>query len=224
MPVQTAATTLVSAFDNVPGFAKGLVRDLRVRWALEEIGRDYALHYLDAMKPKPDGYHDWQPFGQVPAFDDGELRLFESGAILLYLGEQDERLLPRDPAQRWAATSWLLAALNSVEPALMQIINLDFFFAGQPWIPDARPSFAALAERRLRSTEAALGERDWFAGTFSIADIMMACVLRNLNHTDMLAAFPALTAFKARAEARPAFQRALADQLAGYREPAPTGE
>lgn len=218
MPVQPAATTLVSAFDNVPAFAKGIVRDLRVRWALEETGRDYALHWLDAMKPKPEGYHDWQPFGQVPAFDDGEVRLFESGAILLYLGEQDERLLPRDPAQRWAATSWLLAALNSVEPALMQIVNLDFFFAGQPWIAEARPAFEAMAQRRLKSTEAALGNREWFAGSFSIADIMMACVLRNIDHTDLLAAFPALTAFKARAEARPAFQRALTDQLAGYRE------
>ncbi|WP_067733652.1 glutathione S-transferase family protein [Novosphingobium naphthalenivorans] len=220
MPIDDTAAIRISAFDNVPPFARGLVRDLRVRWALEEIGRDYGLHYLDAMKPKPPEYRDWQPFGQVPAFDDGQVRLFESGAILLYLGEQDERLLPRDPAQRWAATSWLLAALNSVEPALIQIVNLDFFLAGQPWAADAQPVFVDMARGKLKSTEAALGEREWFAGPFSIADIMMTCVLRNIDHTDVLSAYPALAAFKARAEARPAFQRALADQLAGFREPA----
>ncbi|MEJ2409111.1 MAG: glutathione S-transferase family protein [Novosphingobium sp.] len=220
MPIDATATTIVSAFDNVPAFAKGLVRDLRVRWALEEIGRGYALHYLDAMEAKPEAYLDWQPFGQVPAFDDGQVRLFESGAILLYLGEQDERLLPRDPARRWSATSWLLAALNSVEPSLMQFASLDFSLAGQPWAEQARPVFTEMALRKLRSTDAALGDREWFAGPFSIADIMMASVLRNVDHTDILSGFPALTAFKARAEARPAFRQALADQFAGFREPA----
>ncbi|MCJ2188219.1 glutathione S-transferase family protein [Novosphingobium beihaiensis] len=219
MPVDHAAATLLSAFDNVPDFAKGAVRDLRVRWALEETGRPYCPQYLDAMKPKPEGYRDWQPFGQVPAFDDGTVRLFESGAILLYLGEQDERLLPRDPASRWTATAWLFAALNSVEPALMPIVNLDFFLAGQPGTVEARPAFERMAHRQLKSTEAALEDKEWFAGAFSIADIMMACVLRNVDHTDMLSAYPALSAFKARAEARPAFQRARADQLAGFREP-----
>lgn len=220
MPIDEQSTTVVSAFDNVPRFAQGRVRDLRVRWALEEIGRAYRPDFVDAMKPKPDGYRDWQPYGQVPAFDDGKQRLFESGAILLYLGEQDERLLPRDPSARWAATSWLIAALNSVEPMLMQIVNLDVFQARQPWACDARPSAVELAKARLQSTEAALGDREWFAGPFSVADIMMATVLRNIDHTDLLADYPALAAFKARAEARPAFQRALADQLAGYRQPA----
>ncbi|SFG03885.1 glutathione S-transferase [Novosphingobium sp. CF614] len=220
MPIDQTATTLVTAFDNVPAFARGRVRDMRVRWALEEIGRDYCPQFFDAMKPKPDAYRDWQPYGQVPAFADGDLRLFESGAILLYLGEQDERLLPRDPAARWAATSWLIAALNSVEPMLMQIVSLDVFLAREPWAKQARPAIVEMARARLRSTERALGERDWFAGPFSIADIMMTTVLRNVDHTDMLAEYPALAAFKARGEARPAFQRALADQLAGFREPA----
>ncbi|WP_333604961.1 glutathione S-transferase family protein [Novosphingobium sp.] len=220
MPVNEAAKTLVTAFDNVPPFARGYVRDLRVRWALEEIGRDYCPQYFDAMQPKPDEYRDWQPYAQVPAFADGDLRLFESGAILLYLGEQDERLLPRDPAQRWAAASWLIAALNSVEPILMQIVNLDVFQAGQPWTREARPSALELARARLASTARGLGDREWFAGPFSIADIMMVTVLRNVDHTDLVAEFPTLSALKARGEARPAFQRALADQCAGYREPA----
>ncbi|MCT2400960.1 glutathione S-transferase family protein [Novosphingobium mangrovi (ex Huang et al. 2023)] len=224
MPINETAATVITAFDNIPAPAHGLVRDLRVRWALEEIGRDYCPQYLDAMKPKSDGYRDWQPYGQVPAFTDGDQRLFESGAILLYLGEQDERLLPRDPAGRWAATTWLIAALNSVEPKLMQIINLDFFQAGKPWAKDARPSAVKMARMSLASTEKALGQQDWFAGPFSIADIMMTTVLRNLNHTDILDNFPTLTAYKSRAEARPAFQRALADQLSAYRKPAPAEE
>lgn len=219
MPMTDTAETVISAFDNVPAFAKGMVRDLRVRWALEEIGRDYAVQNLDAFKPKPEGYRDWQPYAQVPAFADGDMRLFESGAILLYLGEQDERLLPRDPDIRWSAITWTIAALNSVEPSLMQIVNLDFFLAGQPWAREARPAMLELARARLESTEKALGEREWFAGPFTIADIMMTSVLRNVNHTDLLDGFPALAALKARGEARPAFQRALADQMAGYREP-----
>jgi glutathione S-transferase len=220
MPIDETATTQLTAFDNVPGFARGMVRDLRVRWALEEIGRAYCPRFLDAMKPKPEEYRDWQPFAQVPAFADGELRLFESGAILLYLGEQDERLLARDPAGRWAATCWLIAALNSVEPALMQIVNLDFFNVRNPWAKEARPVAVDMAKARLSSTERALGERDWFAGAFSIADIAMATVLRNIAHTEILVEFPALSAFRTRCEERPAFRRALADQLAGYREPA----
>lgn len=220
MPIDENAATVVTAFDNVPPFARGLVRDLRVRWALEEIGRDYCPKYLDAMQPRPDDYRDWQPYAQVPAFADSDLKMFESGAILLYLGEQDERLLPRDPAGRWAATSWLIAALNSVEPMLMQIVNLDVFQAGKAWAAEARPSAVELARLRLTSTERGLGDKDWFAGSFSVADIVMTTVLRSMDYTDMLGEFPALAAFKARAEARPAFQRALADQLAGYREAA----
>ncbi|GGB87594.1 glutathione S-transferase [Novosphingobium endophyticum] len=220
MPVDQTATTLVTGFDNVPAFARGLVRDLRVRWALEEMGRTYCPQLLDAFAPRPEGYRDWQPFGQVPAFAEGDLRLFESGAILLYLGEQDERLLPRDPAGRWAATSWLIAALNSVEPMTMQIVNLDVFQAGQPWTRDARPSAVEMVRARLASTENALGDKDWLAGPFSVADIMMVTVLRNLDHTDILAGFPALSAYKARGEARPAFRQALADQSAGYVEQA----
>lgn len=220
MPVDQSATTVVTAFDNVPGFARGLVRDLRVRWALEEIGRPYRPQFLDAFAPRPDEYREWQPFGQVPAFAEGDMRLFESGAILLYLGEQDERLLPRDPAGRWAATSWLIAALNSVEPMLMQIVNLDVFQAGKAWTKEARPSAVELARARLKSTENALGGNDWLAGGFSVADIMMVTVLRNINHTDILAEFPSLSAYKARGEDRPAFRRALAEQMAGFVEPA----
>jgi glutathione S-transferase len=224
MPLDPAAGTAIAALRNAPGFAHGLVRDLRVRWALEEIGRPYRAELLDAMAPRPDDYRQWQPFGQVPAFDDGKVRLFESGAILLYLGEQDERLLPRDPDGRWAATAWLIAALNSVEPMLMQIVSLDVFQAGKPWTREARPSAVEFARARLARTAEALGDREWLTGRFTVADIMMVTVLRNLRHTDIVADFPALAAYQARGEARPAFLQALADQKEGLGEPVRLGE
>lgn len=181
--------------------------------------RSYCPQLLDAFAARPEGYRDWQPFSQVPAFADGDMRLFESGAILLYLGEQDERLLPRDPTGRWAATSWLIAALNSVEPMLMQIVSLDVFQSGKPWAEEARPSAVELARTRLKSLETELGGKEWLSGPFSVADIMMVTVLRNIDHTDILADFPSLSAYKARGEVREAFQRALADQMAGFVEP-----
>lgn len=219
MPLDPTATTVVAALRNVPAFAHGLVRDLRVRWALEEIGRPYRAELYEAMTPRADDYRGWQPFGQVPAFDDGEVRLFESGAILLHLGEQDERLLPKAPQTRAGAYSWLIAALNTVEPAVMDIQWVDVFRAREAWTKEARPGFVAFMEKRLGDTEKALGNREWLAGPFSIADIVMVTVLRELRHTDILAAYPALTAYKARGEARLAFQRALADQAADLGAP-----
>lgn len=216
MPLDPQAQTTITGFSQVPAFARGKVRDLRIRWALEEIGRPYNARLFDALEPRPDEYRQWQPFGQVPAFDDGRVRLFETGAILLYLGEQDERLLPHDEAGRWEATAWLIAALNSVEPMLMQIVNLDVFEAGQAWTKEARPNAIALARSRLGDVEEALGEREWLTGRFTVADIAMVTVLRIVQHTDIVAEFPLLATYQARGENRPAFRRALADQLAGF--------
>lgn len=220
MPLDPLSDTVVTGFDNVPEFAQGVVRDIRIRWALEEIGRPYRTELFNAMEPRPEGYLCWQPFGQVPAFADGKVRLFESGAILLYLGEQDERLLPRDPAAHWKAVSWLIAALNSVEPMLMQIVSLDIFHAGKPWASEARPAAVEFARQRLARVEEALGDDEWLAGSFSIADIMMITVFRNLRHTGIVAEFPSLAAYQARGEQRPAFRRALADQIAGFKNTA----
>ncbi|GFE72755.1 MULTISPECIES: glutathione S-transferase family protein [Novosphingobium] len=224
MPCSESASTLITAYADVPAFARGQVRDLRIRWALEELGRDYRTELLDVYHPRPDAYREWQPFAQVPAFDDGAQRLFESGAILLYLGEQDERLLPADPATRWQAITWLFAALNSVEPFVAQIGALDIFHAGKSWAAEARPSALKLLESRLAATQDALGERDWLAGTFSVADIVMVTVLRIIDHAPILEAYPTLTAYKARGEDRPAFRRALAEQLESYASPAQSGE
>ncbi len=220
MPLDSHADTVLAALTHAPAFAHGQVRDLRVRWACEEIGKPYRTELFSAMGPRPDSFVDWQPFNQVPAIDDDGLRIFESGAILLYLGEQDERLLPRDAEARWRALSWVFAALNTVEPPILRVVGVDIFLAHKPWAAEARSSFVGLVEQRFRRLQDALGDKDWLAGPFSIADILMVTVLRGLDHCDILAGFPALAAYKARGEARPAFQRALADQIAELGAPA----
>lgn len=218
-----SALPLVTAFGWVPDFARGKVRDLRVRWALEELDRPYRTELLDATHPRDDAYRSRQPFGQVPAFDDGDVSLFESGAILLYLAEHEERLLPREARARWEAVSWLIAALNSVEPMLMQIVNIDIFNAGQDWTKAARPGAVELAVQRLQDVSDALGDKQWLEGRFSVADIMMVTVLRNIDHTDIVPGFPNLAAYKARGEARPAFVRALGAQCAEFSLTPPQG-
>jgi glutathione S-transferase len=214
----TQPRPVLTAFDWVPDFARGLVRDLRVRWALEEIGRPYRAELLSARNPRPEEYLSRQPFDQVPAFADGDLQIFETGAILLYLGEQDERLLPAEPHARWQAISWLFAALNSVEPYIGRVVNYDIFQADKEWAPAAREAALELCEQKLKRVDHALAGKDWLAGQFSIADIVMATVLNNLRHTDLVAEYPALAAYHARAKERPAHKRALEAQFADFVE------
>jgi len=216
MPLDADATTVITGFRAGPPFIEGLVRDLRVRWAFEEIGRGYRAELFDAMAARPEGYSEWQPFGQVPAFADDRVRMFETGAMLLYLGEQDERLLPREPQAKWRAVSWAFAALNSVEPFIAPLLFTNVVYKDEAWAGPAREAFLGHARRRLGQVEAALGQGEWLAGDFSLADILMVTVLRQLDRTGELAAFPALADYKARGEARPAFGRALADHLAGF--------
>jgi glutathione S-transferase len=217
----TQTTPIVTAFEWVPDFARGLVRDLRVRWALEEIGRPYETELLNARAPRPDEYLARQPFDQVPAFRDGGLNLFETGAILLYLGEQDERLLPAEGQTRWDAIAWLFSALNSVEPVIGRIVTYDIFHKDKDWAPAARESATGLCKQKLKRVNDALGSKDWLAGQFSIADIAMVTVLNNLRHTDLVAEYPSLAAYKQRGEDRPAYKRALEAQFADFKEPAP---
>ena len=212
----TTSRPVVTAFEWVPEFARGLVRDLRVRWALEEIGRAYDTELLNARAPRPEEYLARQPFDQVPAFRDGDLNLFETGAILLYLGEQDERLLPAAGQARWDAIAWLFSALNSVEPVVVRIISYDVFHKDKPWAPDAREASAGLCKQKLKRVNDALAGKDWLAGQFSVADIAMATVLNNLRHTDFVAEYPALAAYQQRATARPAYKRALEAQYADF--------
>jgi len=223
VPVDPQAAAEITAFRWVPDFAAGLVRDLRVRWALEEVGRPYRVRTFDAMSPRPADYFHEQPFGQVPAYRDDEVHLFESGAILIHLGLGDERLLPTDANGRGRAIAWLIAALNSVEPMFFELVNIDIFNRDQEWTKERRPQVIEKIQERLRLLAEALGDRDWFDGRFTIGDLMMVSVLRNLRHTGLVAEQPALAAFVARGEARPAFQRALADQLAVFSANQPEG-
>ena len=223
MPVNPDATTEITAFRWVPPFAEGLVRDLRIRWALEEIGRDYRVRLLYAMNPRPADYFAEQPFGQVPAYRDDQVQLFESGAILIHLGIEDERLLPTHRNERMRAVAWLIAALNSVEPMIFELVNIDIFNRGQDWTRERRPQVVEKIQERLRLLAEALGDRDWFEGRFTIGDLIMVTVLRNLRHTDLVAGEPRLAAFVARGESRPAFQRALGDQLAIFAQHQPEG-
>ena len=221
MPLDQDAATEITAFRWVPDFARGLVRDLRIRWALEEIERPYRVRLLDAMNPRPADYFHEQPFGQVPAYRDDQVQLFESGAILIHLGLGDERLLPGDANGRGRAIAWRIAALNSVEPMIFELVNIDIFNRGQDWTKERRPQVVEKIDARLKLLSDALGDREWFEDRFTIGDMMMVSVLRNLRHTDLVQRHAQLARFVARGEARPAFQQALADQLAVFRENQP---
>ncbi len=214
MPMNPNATIEITAFRWVPEFAAGLVRDLRARWALEEAGLDYRVRLLG--QDKPPEYVREQPFEQVPVYRDDTVHIFESGAIVQYIGEQEERLLPRDPQGRYRAIQWTYAALNSVEPALQQVLTVDLFNAGQEWARLRRPSAVEFARLKLRRVSDWLGDKEWLEDRFTIGDLLMVTVLRNLRHTDIVAEFPNLANYVKRGEARPAFQRALADQLATF--------
>jgi glutathione S-transferase len=227
MGVDPRASLVITAFDWVPDFARGFVRDLRPRWACEEIGLAYAERLISAVNRPAEHFRD-QPWGQVPVIDDGGIRLFESGAILLHLGEKHPDLLPVEPQPRADALSWLFAAFNSVEPMMFELGTVTLFAAGEPWAELRRPGLLATIGQRLDRLADALGDRDWLTGRFTIADIAMATVLREAEDTDLLTARPVLAAYLARATARPAFARALAAQLAAFSDtppkPTPHGE
>lgn len=213
----------ITAFEWVPKAAQGLVRDLRVRWILEEMGLPYRTRLYDRSVSGPEDRQPEQPFGQVPAFREGEVALFESGAICLHLAERDPDLLPIDAARRGIATSWALAALNSVEPYILMTQHLTFFDADQPGAADFAPTAMARLSDRLDQLATALGDKDWLDGQFTVADLLMVTVLRPLARRLTLADFPSLAAYVARGEARPAFQRALDAQMADFKSDAEAG-
>ena len=209
----------VSAFKWVPPFARGLVRDLRVRWALEEAGLPYRARLIDFDDRETAAYRALQPFGQVPVYRDGELAMFESGAIVLHIAAGAPALMPPDQDGRARATAWLFAALNSIEPPIQNLAELDLFNADQEWARLRRPGLVAFVEQRLGELAASLGDRDYLEEDgFTAGDLMMVTVLRNLRHTDLMAKFPTLAAYQARCEARLAFQKALAAQLGDFVE------
>lgn len=220
MPVNSNAAIEITAFAWVPDFAQGVVRDLRARWALEEAGLDYRVRLLGPQRPPQ--YLLEQPFDQVPVLSDGEVRIFESGAIVQYIGERSEALLPFDPQGRFRAIQWTYAALNSVEPAILNLLLIDIFYKGEEWATLRRPGAEEFVKLKLKRVSDWLGDKQWLEGDrFTIGDLVMVTVLRFLRHTDLVAQIPNLAAYVERGEARPAFQRALADQLAVFRENEP---
>lgn len=215
-------TATVTAFKWVPPFAQGFVRDLRIRWAHEEAGLPYDVELIGLETTALDAYRQWQPFGQVPAYRDEAVEIFESGAILIHLAGKSEALAPTDPAGLARVTTWVVAGLNSVEPFAQNLATLDSFHAGQPWVEGYRPVARAGLERRLASLAKWLGDKDWLEGRFTAADIIMVTVLRELVACGILKDFPNLDAYRARGEARPAFIKAMADQLETFRQNTPS--
>src|SRR5262245_4189798 len=211
----------ISAFKWVPDFARGQVRDLRVRWALEEAGLPYKTRLLEQGDQDKSDYRALQPFGQVPIFEEDGFVLFETGAIVLHIGARSETLLPKDPAARARATQWLIAALNSIEPFVMNVALIDLFYADQEWAKLRRPGAVEFLGRRLTGLSNALGDKPYLDGErFTAGDLMMSTVLRILRHTDIVTSDKRLGAYVERCTARPAYQRALAAQLGDFREAA----
>ncbi|HEV7233461.1 MAG TPA: glutathione S-transferase family protein [Sphingorhabdus sp.] len=219
MPVNDNAPLQITAFKWVPDFAQGFVRDLRPRWACEEIGLDYAERLLDLERP--DSYFGEQPWGQVPVVNDSGICLFESGAILLHIAERDARLMSNDPQRRAQTISWLFAAYNSVEPLFFELGNVEIFAKGEQWAELRKPSLMEFLGQRLDRLSDALGDKPYLVGDFSVADIAMATVLREAGDTDLLSSRPRLAAYVERCIARPAFGRAIAAQLAAFKENEP---
>jgi glutathione S-transferase len=211
----------ISAFKWVPEFARGQVRDLRARWALEEAGLPYRTRLLEhGDQDKPD-YRALQPFGQVPILEENGLVLFESGAIVLYVGERSETLLPKDAAARMRAVQWLIAALKSLEPFILNVVLIDLFYANEEWAKLRRPGAVAFAQKRLAALSESLGDKPYLDGDrFTAGDLMMTTVLRILKHTDIVTSDKRLADYIERCTARPAFKRALQAQLGDFKEAA----
>lgn len=205
----------ISAFHWVPPFARGQVRDLRVRWALEEAGLSYKTRLLEQGDQEKAEYRALQPFGQVPIFEEDGNVLFETGAIVLHIGQRSEALLPKDVNARSRATQWLIAALNSVEPHIMNLALIDLFYANEEWAKLRRPGAKEFAERRINGVSTALGSKQFLDGDrFTAGDLLMSTVLRILPD---LVTQPNLKAYVERCTARPAFKKALQAQLADFK-------
>ena len=206
----------LTAFRSLPPFAQGLARDFRVRWALEEARIPYEQWLIGPEDQASAAYRALQPFGQIPAIEADGLTLFESGAIVLYIAERSEALAPSDAHGLARTKAWMFAALNSVEPAVITLGGLDLFHAGEAWAAESRAVAVQAVQKRLGALEQWLGGRDYLEDRFTAGDLLMTTVLRILRHTDIVSGRPTLREYQERCEARPAFQRAMADHLKPY--------
>ncbi|HET8554238.1 MAG TPA: glutathione S-transferase family protein [Rhodanobacteraceae bacterium] len=209
-------TITITAFEHSPDGGKGLARDMRVRWALEEVGQPYEVRLLSFAAMKQPAHLSLHPFGQIPTYEEGDLTLFESGAIVLHLAECHAGLLPDDAHARARALTWMFAAINTVEPPILELVTVKFLEGDKPWSKERLPLVEARIRHRLDQLSARLGNADWLDGAFSAGDLMMVSVLLRLKPSGILDAYPNLAAYVARGEARPAYQRAFDAQYAVY--------
>ena len=215
-------TPTITAFESSPDRGRGLARDMRVRWALEEVGQRYEVRPLSFGAMKQPAHLALHPFGQIPTYEEGGLALFESGAIVLHIAERHSGLLPADPDARARAVAWMFAALGTVEPPIVERSMASILERDKTWYADRLPMLDEQVRVRLRQLAARLGDSPWLDGGFSAGDLLMVTVLRRVAPA-RLAEFPNLVAYVARGEARPAYQRAFADQLALFTGQAAAG-
>lgn len=216
-------TPTITAFESSPDRGQGLARDMRIRWALEEAGQPYAVRLVSFQAMKQPAHRALHPFGQIPTYEEGDLVLFESGAIVLHIAEQHAGLLPSDANGRARAIAWMFAALNTVEPPILELVIAKFVEGNQPWAEQRLPLVKDRIRARLAELSDRLGDADWLDGAFSAGDLMMVHALLRLKPSGLLGEYPNLAAYAARGEARPAYQRAFAAQLAVFTGKLPTG-
>jgi glutathione S-transferase len=209
-------TPIITAFKQSPDRGRGLARDMRVRWALEEAGQPYEVRLVSFSAMKEPGHRALNPFGQIPTYEEGDLVLFESGSIVLHIADRNAGLLPDDANARARAITWMFAALSTVEPPILDFANARLVEGDKPWAAQRMPVVEDRLRHRLEELSYRLGDADWLDGAFSAGDLMMVAVLLRLKPSGMLERFPTLSAYVARGEARPAYKRAFAAQLAVF--------
>jgi glutathione S-transferase len=216
-------TPTITAFEASPDRGRGLSRDMRVRWALEEVGQPYNVRLVSFSAMKEPAHLALHPFGQIPTYEEGDLVLFESGAIVLHLAQSHAGLLPDDANARARAITWMFAAINTVESPILDLITTKFLEGDKPWYAQRLPLVEDRIRDRLGELSRRLGDADWLDGAFSAGDLMMVSVLLRLKVSGLLEKFPNLSAYVARGEARPAYKRAFAAQLAVFTGKAASG-
>jgi glutathione S-transferase len=216
-------TITITAFERSPDGGQGVARDTRVRWALEEAGLPYEVRLVSFAAMKEPAHLALHPFGQIPTYEEGDLTLFETGAIVFHIAEQHAGLLPEEPDARARAIMWLFAALSTVEPPILDLVTARIFEGDKPWREERMPLVVGRIRARLEQLSARLGDADWLDGAFSAGDLMMVEVLKRLRPSGILDEYPRLAAYVARGEARPAYKRAFAAQLAVNTAPPPAG-
>lgn len=214
-------TPTITAFESSPDGGQGLARDMRVRWALEEVGQPYDVRLVSFEEMKQTAHRALHPFGQIPTYEEGDLALFESGGIIFHLAEHHPGLLPQEPKARARAITWMFAALNTVEPPIVELEQSEYMAAGKPWLPELTTILEDRVRVRLGELSDRLGRSEWIDGEFSAADLMMVMVLRRAEGTGLVEEYPNLAAYVERGKARPAYKRSFDAQRRVFTDKTP---